>query len=210
MDFIESKKLIEKYGIKFVKGKLVKNKKELISTAKKLGYPITLKIISKDISHKSDVGGVQLDIQNEKEALQKYNLIIKNVKKKKPKAVIQGNFVQQFIEGKQIIVGGKIDQQFGPTILFGLGGIFVELMKDVSLRICPINHEEAKEMISEIKGYPILKGIRGEKSINLKELEYVLIKVNNLMMKEKIKEIDINPLIANEKEVIAVDVRVID
>ncbi|PIN98943.1 MAG: acetyl-CoA synthetase [Candidatus Diapherotrites archaeon CG10_big_fil_rev_8_21_14_0_10_31_34] len=210
MDFIESKKLIEKYGIKFVKGKLVKNKKELISTAKKLGYPITLKIISKDISHKSDVGGVQLDIQNEKEALQKYNLIIKNVKKKKPKAVIQGIFVQQFIEGKQIIVGGKIDQQFGPTILFGLGGIFVELMKDVSLRICPINHEEAKEMISEIKGYPILKGIRGEKSINLKELEYVLIKVNNLMMKEKIKEIDINPLIANEKEVIAVDVRVID
>ena len=132
------------------------------------------------------------------------------MKKKKPKAVIQGNFVQQFIEGKQIIVGGKIDQQFGPTILFGLGGIFVELMKDVSLRICPINHEEAKEMISEIKGYPILKGIRGEKSINLKELEYVLIKVNNLMMKEKIKEIDINPLIANEKEVIAVDVRVID
>jgi len=210
MDFIESKKLIEKYGIKFVKGKLVKNKKELISTAKKLGYPITLKIISKDISHKSDVGGVQLDIQNKKEALQKYNLIIKNVKKKKPKAVIQGIFVQQFIEGKQIIVGGKIDQQFGPTILFGLGGIFVELMKDVSLRICPINHEEAKEMISEIKGYPILKGIRGEKSINLKELEYVLIKVNNLMMKEKIKEIDINPLIANEKEVIAVDVRVID
>ena len=210
MDFIESKKLIEKYGIKFVKGKLVKNKKELISTAKKLGYPITLKIISKDISHKSDVGGVQLDIQNEKEALQKYNLIIKNVKKKKPKAVIQGIFVQQFIEGKQIIVGGKIDQQFGPTILFGLGGIFVELMKDVSLRICPINHEEAKEMISEIKGYPILKGIRGEKNINLKELEYVLIKVNNLMMKEKIKEIDINPLIANEKEVIAVDVRVID
>ncbi|MBU2099993.1 acetate--CoA ligase family protein [Candidatus Micrarchaeota archaeon] len=210
MDFLESKKLIEKYGVKFVKGKLVKNKKELIETTKKLKYPITLKIVSKDISHKSDVGGVALEIQNEKQALQKYNEILKRVKKKAPKAKIQGIFVQEFIQGKQVIVGGKMDQQFGPTILFGLGGIFVELMKDVSLRICPITREDAKEMISEIKGYAILKGIRGEKGINMKEMESVLMKVNSLMMKEKIKELDINPLIANEKEIIAVDARVIE
>lgn len=210
MDFIKSKKLVESYGIKFVKGKLVKTKKELVSTAKKLKYPIALKVISEQISHKSDVGGVQLNIRNEKDAVKKYNLILRNVKKKKPKAKIQGIFVQKFIEGKQLIVGGKIDQQFGPTILFGLGGIFVELLKDVSLRICPITRDDAKEMIKEIKGYPILKGIRGEKGINFKELESILMKVNEMMMKEKIKELDLNPLIANEKEVIAVDARVIE
>jgi len=210
MDFIESKKLLQKYKINFVKGKLVRNKKELISTAKTLGYPITLKIISKDISHKTDVGGVQLNIHTEKQAIEKYNLILKNVKKKCPKGVIQGIFVQKFIEGKLLIVGGKLDQQFGPTILFGLGGIFVELMKDVSLRICPITRDDAKEMITEIKGYPMLKGLRGEKGINLKELENVLMKVNKLMIKEKIKELDINPLIANEKDIVAVDARVIE
>ncbi len=210
MDFIESKKLLEKYKIKFVKGKLIKNKTELINASKKIGYPIALKIISKQISHKSDVGGIAVNIQNEKQAIEKYNLIMKNVKKKMPKAIIQGIFVQKFILGKQIIIGGKYDRQFGPTILFGLGGIFVELMKDVSLRICPITRDDAKQMIQEIKGYAILKGTRGEKGINLKELENVLIKVNDLMMKEKIKELDINPLIADEKEVIAVDARVIE
>ncbi len=210
MDFIESKKLLEKYKIPFVKGKLVKTQKELTQTAKKLGYPITLKIVSKDISHKTDVGGVQLNIYSEKQAIEKYNLILKNVKKKKPKALVQGIFVQKFIKGKQVIIGGKTDQQFGPTILFGLGGIFVELMQDVSLRICPITIKDAKEMISEIKGYPILKGMRGEKSINFKKLESILMKVNKLMIKEKIKELDINPLIANEKEIIAVDARVIE
>ena len=210
MNFIESKKLIEKYKIKFVKGKLVQNKTELKRTVKKLGFPIAMKIVSQDISHKTDVGGVELNIQNEKEAEKAFNRILRNVKKKKPKAKIQGIFVQKFIKGKQLIVGGKIDQQFGPTILFGLGGIFVELMKDVSLRICPITREDAKEMISEIKGYKILKGMRGEKAVNLKELENVLMKVNKMMMKEKIKELDINPLIANEKEIIAVDARVIE
>jgi len=210
MDFIESKKLLEKYKIKFVKGKLVKNRKELTDTIKKIGFPLTLKVISKEISHKTDAGGVQLNIQNEKQAIEKFNLILKNVKKKAPKARIDGVFVQKFIEGKQIIIGGKTDKQFGPTILFGLGGIFVELMKDVSLRICPITREDAKEMILEIKGYQILKGMRGEKSVNLKEIENTLMKVNSLMIKEKIKELDINPLIANEKEVIAVDARVIE
>ncbi|MFH1663607.1 MAG: acetate--CoA ligase family protein [archaeon] len=210
MDFIESKKLIEKYKIKFVEGKTVKNRKELIQAAKKIGFPLTLKVVSKDISHKTDAGGVQLNIHTAKQAEEKYALILRNVKKNAPKAVIDGVFVQKFIEGKQIIIGGKIDSQFGPTILFGLGGIFVELMKDVSIRICPISREDAKEMISEIKGYPILKGLRGEKSVNLKEIENTLMKVNSLMMKEKIKELDINPLIANTKEVIAVDARVIE
>ncbi len=210
MNFIESKKLVEKYKIKFVKGKLVKNKTELKQAIKKTGFPLAMKIVSENISHKTDVGGVQLNINTEKDALKKYNLILRNIKKKKPKAKITGVFVQKFIKGKQLIVGGKIDQQFGPTILFGLGGIFVELLKDVSLRICPITREDAKEMISEIKGYQILKGMRGEKGINLKELESILMKVNKLMMKEKIKELDINPLIANEKEIIAVDARVIE
>ena len=209
MDFLKAKALLEKNHIKFVKGILVKNEKELIK-AKALGFPMAMKIISKDISHKSDVGGVKLDIKNLDEARTAFHQIMKNAKKKVPKAKIDGIFVQKMVQGKQIIIGGKNDEQFGQTILFGLGGIFVEVLKDVSLRICPIEEKDAKEMIQEIKGYPILKGIRGEKSINFKELEKALVNTSNLLIKSKIKELDINPLIANEKEIIAVDVRVID
>ena len=209
MDFLKAKALLEKNHIKFVKGILVKNEKELIK-AKALGFPLAMKIISKDISHKSDVGGVKLDIKNFEEARTAFHQIMKNAKKKVPKAKIDGIFVQKMVLGKQIIIGGKNDEQFGQTILFGLGGIFVEVLKDVSLRICPIEEKNAKEMIQEIKGYPILKGIRGEKSINFKELEKTLVNTSNLLMKSKIKELDINPLIANEKEIIAVDVRIID
>ena len=209
MDFLKAKALLEKNHIKFVKGILVKNEKELIK-AKALGFPLAMKIISKDISHKSDVGGVKLDIKNLDEARTAFHQIMKNAKKKVPKAKIDGIFVQKMVQGKQIIIGGKNDEQFGQTILFGLGGIFVEVLKDVSLRICPIEEKDAKEMIQEIKGYPILKGIRGEKSINFKELEKTLVNTSNLLMKSKIKELDINPLIANEKEIIAVDVRIID
>ncbi len=209
MDFIESKKMLEKHKINFVKGKLVSNKKELNKALKELKFPVAMKIVSEQISHKTDIGGVALNVLNTKQAEKEFDKIMKNAKKVK-NAEIKGIFVQKFIEGKQIIIGGKNDVQFGPTIMFGLGGIFVELMKDVSLRICPITREDAKEMIQEIKGFALLKGLRGEKSVNLKEIENTLMKVNSLMMKEKIKELDINPLIANEKEVVAVDARAIE
>ncbi|MDO8537503.1 MAG: acetate--CoA ligase family protein [archaeon] len=209
MDFMKAKALLEKNHIKFVKGILVTKEKDL-DKAKSIGFPMAMKIISKDISHKSDVGGVKLDIKNMQEAKKAFKEILQNCKKKMPKAKIDGIFVQKMIQGKQIIIGGKLDEQFGQTIVFGLGGIFVEVLKDVSLRICPIEEKDAKEMIQEIKGYPILKGIRGEKAINFKELEKALINTSNMLMKSKIKELDINPLIATDKEIIAVDVRVID
>lgn len=206
---MKAKNLLEKNHIKFVKGILISKEKDL-DKCKTLGFPMAMKIISKDISHKSDVGGVKLDIKNIEEAHKAFEEILKNSKKKMPKAKIDGIFVQKMIQGKQIIIGGKNDEQFGQTIVFGLGGIFVEVLKDVSLRICPITEKEAQEMITEIKGYPILKGIRGEKSINFKELEKALVNTSNLLMKSKIKELDINPLIATDKEIIAVDVRIIE
>lgn len=209
MDFMKSKALLEKYGINFVKGELVKKESELPKLCKKLGFPLAMKIVSKQILHKTDVGGVILNIENEKQAFQAFNKIKKNVKQKKPKAKIDGIFVQQFIKGREIIIGGKKDEQFGQTILFGLGGIFVELLKDVSIRICPIERKDAKEMISEIKGYPILKGLRGQKPINFKKLEDTLLKVNKLLLKEKVNELDINPLIASGKDLVAVDARIL-
>jgi len=209
MHLIEGKRLLEKYGIPFVKGEIVRNENELNAALKKVGFPVAMKVISEQVLHKTDVGGVELNIETQKEALLAYNKILRTVKFHVPNAVIDGIFVQKFLQGKQLIIGGKMDEQFGPTILFGLGGIFVEVMKDVSLRICPITRKDAKEMIKEIKGYKLLKGVRGEKAINFQKLENILMKTNTLLLKEKIKELDINPLIANEKEVIAVDARVI-
>jgi len=209
MNLLSSAKMLKKYRIEFAFGKLVKNEEELLSACRKLGFPLAMKVVSEEISHKSDIGGVQVNIRSEHEAAKNFYLILRNAHKHAPRAKIEGIYVQKFLEGKQLIIGGKLDEQFGPTIIFGLGGIFVEIMKDVSLRICPIDRIEAKKMIAEIKGFPLLKGVRGEHSINFKKLEAMLLKVNTLMMREKLKELDLNPVIANEREVIAVDARVI-
>jgi len=198
----ESMNILKKNGIPTVRQFKVKSIFDLASACKKTGFPAAMKIVSKSISHKTDKGGVLLNIHSILEAKKAFN-------KLKKLRGFESVLVQKQLRGTEVIVGGKLDEQFGPTILFGIGGIFVETFEDVSVRICPITSRDADKMIKEIKGYTILQGTRGQKPANIKKLKQILLKTSNLMQKNKIKELDINPLIINEKDAIAVDARII-
>lgn len=203
----EAKNLLAKYGIPVTKGQIAATADEALAIALHLGTPVAMKISSPDISHKSDVGGVALNVRRE-EVRTTYNEIISRVKKAAPNANIEGILVQQMAPpGHEVIVGLKKDAQFGHALMFGLGGIFVEVYKDVSFRVVPIDKSDALDMISEIKGYPILKGIRGRKPADIGAIAKVLMSVSKMAEKENIIELDINPLIVSESGAVAVDAR---
>ena len=203
LSFLESMKLAEKYGIEFAPYFYARNGKELESAGRKIGFPAAIKLVSSTISHKTDVGGVVLNIRSIAEAKRAFSKLRKL-------GGFEGVVVQKMLKGKEIIIGGKQDEQFGPTILFGMGGIFVEVFRDYSIRICPITGKDAKEMVREIKGFKLLEGYRGKPGVNIKAVERELFKVSRMLMKEKrIKEMDFNPLMATRQGVIAVDARVV-
>lgn len=209
LDDPQTEKLLKKYAIPVVKQFLAKNEKQAVQQAKKLGFPVVMKISSPDIIHKTESKGIVLGVR-EKEVISTFKKIIKNTRAYKRKARIEGILIQEQVKGREVIVGSKIDLSFGPVLMFGLGGIFVEVLKDVSFRLIPIERADAKEMIQEIKGYPILKGVRGEKPIHFKKLEDFLLKVSRMIQKTpRIQELDINPLFVNAKEALAADVRVL-
>ncbi len=203
--------LLKKFGIPFPKRLPARNENQAVLCARKLGYPVVLKVSSPDIIHKTDAGGILVNLEDEEEVRRGFRSIIRNAKKYDRKAKINGVDVFKMIpEGTELIVGLKKDPQFGPVIMFGLGGIFVEVLKDVSFRLAPLKRKDAKEMISEIRGYKILEGIRGKKPANIKGIENVLLKVSELVMKKPgIKELDINPLFAYDNKIVAGDVRII-
>ncbi len=203
----EAKKLLAKYGIPVTKEQIAASADEALAIALQVGTPVAMKISSPDISHKSDVGGVVLNVKRE-EVRTAYNEMISRIKKTVPDAKIEGILVQQMAPaGHEIIVGLKKDAQFGHALMFGLGGIFVEVYKDVTFRVVPIDKSEALSMISEIKGYPILKGIRGRMPADVDAIARVLVSVSEMAEKENIIELDINPLIVSESGAIAVDAR---
>ena len=203
----EAKKLLAKYDIAVTKESIAQNPDEAYAIASLIGTPVAMKISSPDISHKSDMGGVELNIAAI-DAKETYDKIISRIRKAAPDARIEGILVQQMSPpGHEMIVGLKKDTQFGHALMFGLGGIFVEVYKDVSFRVAPIGIKEALDMISEIKGYPILKGIRGRKPADIDAIARVLVSVSEMAQKENIIELDINPLIAGETGAIAVDAR---
>lgn len=203
----ETNDLLKKYGIPVIEGKIATSAEEALRIALHIGMPVAMKISSPDISHKSDVGGVVLNVK-EHEVRTTYNRIIYKVKTLIPDARIEGILVQQMVpQGYEVIVGLKKDPQFGHVVMFGLGGIFVEVYKDVSFRIVPIDKREALDMISEIKAYAILKGIRGRKPANIDAIVEVLLSASRMAQKEDIIELDINPLMVNENSAIAIDAR---
>ncbi len=203
----EAKKLLAKYGIHVTEERLAGSADEAYDIAMDLGMPVAMKISSPDIPHKSDVGGVVLNVKRE-EVRTTYNEIISRIKKAVPGASIEGILVQQMAPaGHEIIVGLKKDAQFGHALMFGLGGIFVEVYKDVTFRVVPIDKSDALSMISEIKGYPILKGIRGRMPADIDAIARVLVSVSDMAEMENIIELDINPLIVSENGAIAVDAR---
>jgi len=208
---IESKELIKAARIPVVETRLAISKKEAVEIAAKLGFPVVMKIVSPDVVHKSDAGGVKLSIQNAAQAGRAYSEILANIQKHYPKAKIVGVSVQKMAkQGIEIIIGMTKDAQFGPVIMFGLGGILVEVLKDVSFRIVPMTKRDASEMIAEIKGYPILKGYRGQDPADIPYLEDLIVKVSEFVDKNpEIKELDLNPVFAYKDGAMAVDARII-
>lgn len=203
-----SKALLAGYGIPVNDGYEVRSAAVAASTASSIGYPVVIKVLSGKISHKSDLGLVALNVSSQDCAWGAYDRIITKARTLDPDASIVVESTAP--PGTEVIIGAKRDPQFGPTVLFGLGGIFVEVFKDVSIRVAPVNHAMALEMISEIKGYTILRGFRGKKGVDVDALADIIVNVSNLMLAhEDVTELDANPVIAYEKGAIAVDARVL-
>ena len=208
---IEAKELLKQAGVSVVDTKLATSKEEAISLSQRVGFPVVLKIASPDVVHKSDAGGVKLGLKTSRQVGKAYDDILKAIKKQYPKAAIQGVSVQKMARpGVEVIIGMSKDAQFGPVLMFGLGGILVEILKDVSFRIVPLLPRDAKEMIREIKGYPLLEGYRGQEPVDVANLEAMLLKVSNFVEQHpEVKELDLNPIFAYRDGAVAVDARVI-
>lgn len=202
----EAMETLEAYGIAVAGYQVVYRKEDLKQALGKIGFPAAIKVISPEISHKSDVGGVMLHIDSMKKAEEAYDRMT-NLAPKNETGLL---FQKMISNGKEVILGAKRDPSFGPVILFGLGGIYVEVLKETSLRVAPINRSEATEMLSELKGSAILKGVRGEKPSDIEALIEMLLRLSQLMVDfPEIEGIDINPVMALEKGAIAVDARIL-
>ena len=208
---VESKELLRQAGVPVIETKLARTKKEAISISKGMGFPVVLKIISLDIVHKSDSGGVRLGLPNAAQVGKAYSEVMSSIKRKYPEAIIQGVSVQRMAPpGIEVIVGMSKDSQFGPVLMFGLGGVLVEVLKDVSFRIVPVTRRDAEEMVREIKGYPLLQGYRGQEAVDIPSLEELIVKVSQFIEQNpRIKELDLNPVFAYKDRAIAVDARII-
>jgi acetyl coenzyme A synthetase (ADP forming)-like protein len=204
--------LLQAYKIPVAPFFLVKSFSEAESASEEIGYPVVLKIVSPQIIHKFDVGGVILNINDREELKSSYEKLLKNVREKNPEAEIVGVLVQKMIKGgKEVIIGMKRDPQFGSLLMFGMGGTYVEVLRDVSFRVAPIRELSAQTMIREIKGYPILKGFRGEMPSDIEKLEETLERLSQLVSDfDEFEEIDINPFLVFEKGkgALAIDARI--
>jgi acyl-CoA synthetase (NDP forming) len=207
----ESKDLIKNAGLNVVDTRLATSKEEAIGIGDQFGYPVVVKIASKEVTHKSDAGGVKLGIQSSEELGNAYDEIYASVADKFPKAAIDGVTVQQSArQGVEVIIGMFTDAQFGPVLMFGLGGIFVEVIKDVSFRIVPLAQKDSKRMIREIKGYPLLEGYRGQERVDITILESIVLKLSEFIQQyPEIKEFDLNPIFAYCDGAVVVDARII-
>ncbi len=209
---MEARRVLEAYNIKIPRAELAKDIEEAKQLAKDIKYPLVLKIVSPNILHKTDVGGIKIGISNEKELEEEFEQILWDVKKYMPDANIKGILLQEMIQSKkETIIGINKDPQFGPMVMFGLGGIYVEVLKDVSFRIAPISRDDAKEMINEIKTIKLLRGARGEKPSDIDSIADVLLRISQLVIDfPEILEMDINPLFVKEEGEgsIAGDVRI--
>ena len=207
----EGKALLELHDAPVSKDRLARNAGEAVRIAKTLGGEVALKIVSPQILHKSDAGGVRLHLDKPEEIKKAFREIIANAKGYKQDADIKGCIVSPMAgEGVEVIIGTKIDAQFGPVIMFGVGGILVEVVKDVSFRVLPISRTAPQKMIREIKSYQILKGVRGRPPVDQKALCKLLLKVSEIIEAyPAIQEMDLNPVIAHEEGLTIVDVRII-
>jgi acyl-CoA synthetase (NDP forming) len=203
----ESKNLLKEIGIPIPEQELAVTKQETIAIAKKIGFPVVLKLMAEDIVHKSDTGAVKLNIKNEDETNTAYDELMK-IPSQSEKSISVQKMVDEPIT--ELIIGMTTDAQFGPALMFGIGGILVELLEDVSFRIAPITEYDAREQIHEIKGFPILDGYRGKPKADIDAIVNTLLTISDLVTKyEEINEMDLNPVFIYEKGLICVDARII-
>ncbi len=209
----EVREILEAYGFRFPKSLLARTTEEALLAAKVIGYPLVLKVVSPEIQHKTDLGGVKVNIRTEEELIQGFQEILFRVKKALPRATITGILVQEMItNAREVILGFTRDPQFGPMVMFGLGGIYVEVLKDVSFRLAPLEFEEAREMIREIRGYGLLRGVRGEEEADLPALTSALVALSRLAVDfPELVEGEVNPFMVRRRGegAVAVDARLI-
>jgi 4-hydroxybutyryl-CoA synthetase (ADP-forming) len=193
--------VLQAYGFPVPKSMLVNNEDDAVKSAIEIGYPVVMKISSKDIIHKSESGGVKVGLKNTDDVRNAYNSIMSSVKNYNPNARIEGVLIQEMVtNSKELILGAKQDKLFGPLLMFGLGGIYVEILKDVNFRLAPISESEAREMVDSIKTISLLKGARGEKSSDIPSVVDCLLRLSQLITDfPEIEEFDINPLLVLEE-----------
>jgi acetyltransferase len=209
----EARDISKAYGIRMPRSKLAATADEAIACAQEIGFPIVMKISSPDILHKTDVGGVRVGLRNPTEVRDAFDLMVYRATRYMPDARIWGCLVQEMVTGgREVIIGMNRDPQFGPLLMFGLGGIYVEVLKDVSFRVAPISRIEAQEMMAEIRSYNLLRGVRGEKPSDLDAMADTLLRISQLVTDfPEIVEMDINPLMVMEagRGAVSVDMRLV-
>ena len=207
----EAKAICLEYGIPTPSFRVATSSSNAAAAAAELGYPVVLKIVSPDVVHKSDVGGVMAGLSSSDAVESAYLRIVENVRAHRPDARLIGVLVQRMApESTEVIVGSVKDAQFGPTILFGLGGIFVEVLKDVAFRIAPIEERDARDMMREIKGYEVLTGCRGSPPVDQDAIVSIILSASSLVTENpQIEQMDLNPTMAYERGAMVVDARML-
>jgi acyl-CoA synthetase (NDP forming) len=204
-------RILSTYGIPVIKTETAAEKTEAVDSAKRIGYPVAMKIVSPDVVHKIDIGGVKLDLNTDQDVSEAYDEILTNVKAHIPNARIEGVLLQEYVTGgTETIIGIHRDPKFGPLLMFGLGGIYVEAYRDVSFRLAPIRELSADNMINQIRGSKILQGFRGQPPADTKTIAECIERLSQLSIElPDVAELDVNPLVAFASGCKALDARVI-
>lgn len=208
---VEAKAFLSPSGIPIVETRLARTQQEAVQCAKSLGWPVVLKVVSPDIVHKSDIGGVKVGLASASAVARAYKELLQAVRSHAPQARLHGVSVQRMAPpGIEVILGAGKDPQFGHYIMFGLGGIFVEVLRDVAFRLVPLTPRDARQMIREIRGFPLLEGRRGQPPADLDSLEQALLGLSAFLEQHpEVKEVDLNPVFAYPHGCLAVDARVV-
>ena len=206
----EAQEVLRAYDLPTPKTVLARSSDEAVAAAEEIGYPVVLKIASPDISHKSDVGGVKVNLKNAGDVMHAFKDITARAQRMRQDAYIAGCLVQEMAPPgvKEVIIGFKRDEQFGPMLMFSLGGIYVEIMKDISFKLAPLSRRDAFEIVREIKSYMLLKGLKGEPPVNFAALEEVIVTMSQLALDlPEVWEAEFNPVLVNHERAMVADVR---
>ncbi len=208
---VEAKTILAEAGVPVTPTKLATSPDEAVTVAAEMGYPVALKVVSEAITHKSDIGGVELNLADEAAVRSAFDRIAAAAEAAAPGATVDGVSVQPMARaGTEVIMGMTMDQQFGPVLMFGLGGVMVEVLKDVAFRVVPLEPRDAKQMLREIQGFPVLDGYRGSDPADLDTLESILLKLSAFAeANPEVNELDLNPVFAYADGAVAVDARIV-